>query len=303
MSVLPPEEPIEQQRGVSNRGLPRIDLRDFMRTQMQGGDFIRWKDANQAPVLAMMPDGTGYAGPGWVAGMEAHRIGQEMAWDRAMRTRENLNDPIAGLAWNAARSWGWDPDAASDIGATLSPLQYAPEDFRSGSRATANRLSSARVPKKSTSSKNATSPRAPRTRNIYPAFERVPSVLQPVGEQMASRLTNQLSGKLPIRGDRVLVAPWVGTSSASTSAGWLRNEGRYWTAFEQAFPSDYALIGPGHRVTPELAKQWGWPSSTVGQKLVHHHIANGSYVVALPEQTHQQESSSIHATPRVEAEP
>lgn len=292
----------EEQRGLLDRGLPPLDPKQFIRQQLKGGDFTRWKEANQAPVLRMMPDGTTFNGPGWAGEMAAHRIGQEMAWDRAMRTRENLNDPIAGAAWNAAYSWGWDADAASDIGMALSPLQYSPENFRRGSRGTGNRISAPRVPARKPTAKSSQSS-AQRNRNRYPDFERVPSPLQPVAEAMAARLTQQLNGRLKIPGNRVLAAPWVGSSPSSTSAGWLRAEGKFWTEFKQAFPTDYDLMGPGHTVTPKLAQLWGWPKSTVGQKLVHHHIANGSYVVALPENIHREESGDIHATPRIEGSP
>lgn len=129
-----------EERAVLDRGLPPLDQKSFMRQQLGGGDFTRWKEANQAPVLALMPDGTGYAGPAWSAEMERRRIGREMALERAMQTRGNLNDPIAALAYGAATAWGWDPDRLSDVGMLLSPLQYSPENLLGRSRGTGNRI-------------------------------------------------------------------------------------------------------------------------------------------------------------------
>jgi hypothetical protein len=41
----------------------------------------------------------------------------------------------------------------------------------------------------------------------------------------------------------------------------------------------------------------------MGQKLVHHHIENGTLTVALLEKVHQKLSGEIHATPSVVGAP
>jgi hypothetical protein len=117
----------------------------------------------------------------------------------------------------------------------------------------------------------------------------------------AKALEKQLGIKVPP--DRVLDAPWVGRvyrkgapdPSLSTSAGWLRNSGKFWKAFKERWPEDYKLLGRGHRVTKAFAERYGWPKSTIGQKLVHHHIGNSSHVVAIPEHLHVKLSGAIHA--------
>lgn len=132
-----------EQRGLLDRGLPPLDTREFIRQRLQGGEFTRWKEANQQQVIALMPDGTTFQGARWEAEMQRRRIGQLMAWERTLKTGSNLTDPFAGAAFSAALSWGVNADAASDIGAALSPLQYSPQNFRSGSRSTANKISPA----------------------------------------------------------------------------------------------------------------------------------------------------------------
>jgi hypothetical protein len=149
---------------------------------------------------------------------------------------------------------------------------------------------------------------APR-RNTYPDFSPVPPANQPTATAQTAKLSSQL--REPIPANRVLVAPWVGRvrnaqgemMSSGTSEGWLRNESRFWSEFKRQFPSDFALIGPGRTVTPQLAQRWGWSNRTIGQKLVHHHIDNGNLVVAVPEGLHQGASGSIHATVRIEGRP
>jgi hypothetical protein len=106
------------------------------------------------------------------------------------------------------------------------------------------------------------------------------------------RLESQTGLKLPP--DRVLEAPWAGrirkpggeATSQTTSAGWQRNESRFWTAFDSAFSDDAKLMRPGRKVTPELAKKYGWPDDVIGDKLIHHHIDDGQFTVALPESRH-----------------
>jgi hypothetical protein len=112
----------------------------------------------------------------------------------------------------------------------------------------------------------------------------------------------------PMPANRVLVAPWVGrprnaagdTMSSGTSEGWQRSTGRFWSAFEAQYPSDYSLIGPQHRVTQALAQRWNWPPATVGERLIHHHINNGAYVILVPENMH---GGDVHRTPTVMGTP
>jgi hypothetical protein len=152
-------------------------------------------------------------------------------------------------------------------------------------------------------------PAAGKTRNTYPEFDRVQPGLQKVAGEQTARLSQQLG--IPIPKDRVLEAPWIGrirsgkgeVTSASTSQGWMRNESRYWAEFKRRFPDDYAQIGPGRTVTPELAQRYGWPKEVVGQKLVHHHIDNGPITVAIPESLHKKLSGVIHAKPTVVGTP
>lgn len=153
----------------------------------------------------------------------------------------------------------------------------------------------------------------PRARNTYPDFAPVNPTELPTAQAQVDQLSKQL--KIPVPKDRVLDAPWIGKvrvmsgknvgtdSSVSTSAGWLRSEGKFWSQFDAQFPGDTKLMGPGRTVTKALADKWGWPSSTVGQKLVHHHIGNGPYVVAVPENLHQGLSGDIHAKGTVVGKP
>jgi hypothetical protein len=149
-------------------------------------------------------------------------------------------------------------------------------------------------------------------RNQYPEFEDVPKGLEGTAKEQCRRLSSQLG--MPIREDRVLAAPWIGRirgsggkpRSSSTSEGWLRNESKFWAKWKSSFPEDAKLLGPNNTVTPELATKYGWPTSgpnnTVGQKLVHHHMENGTLTAAIPESVHQQLSGEIHATPTVVGE-
>ncbi len=144
-----------------------------------------------------------------------------------------------------------------------------------------------------------------RHRNMYPDFEAVPQGLLYVAQQQIQSLEQQVG--IPIPRDRVVSASWVGRirdragelTSTGTSQGWLRNESRFWSAFRKNFPDDYRLLGPNRTVTPEIAQRYKWPDSLVGDKLIHHHIENGPFVVAIPESLHQQLSRHIHARPTV----
>jgi hypothetical protein len=138
-------------------------------------------------------------------------------------------------------------------------------------------------------------------RNVYPDFERVPPGLQSTAQQQAGRLQQQLG--IPVPPDRVLMAPWIGRigSTGSTSLGWLRNAGRFWNAFRQAFPQDAAALGGGTRVTPAFARRMGWVDSNgnpmfVGQTLIHHHIDNGPLVFPVPSSLHRGSTGTIHGT-------
>jgi hypothetical protein len=144
-------------------------------------------------------------------------------------------------------------------------------------------------------------------RNVYPDFEPVKPQLQQTAREQTAALSKQVGLNIPE--NRVLDAPWIGKvkSSASTSEGWLRNESRFWSEWKRQFPDDAKLLGENQTVTKELADKYGWPTSgpdnVVGQKLVHHHIDNGSLTVALPEKVHQKLSGQIHRTPTVVGRP
>jgi hypothetical protein len=159
---------------------------------------------------------------------------------------------------------------------------------------------------------NTLPPRGPR--NKYPDFEPVGPDLQKNARAQVARLNEQLGSKIKIPDDRVLNAPWIGRirrrgkiQSSSTSEGWLRNESRFWSQWEKQFPDDAKLLGPNRTVSPELANNYRWPTTgpdnVVGQKLVHHHVDNGSMTVAIPEKIHQQLSGQIHATATVVGAP
>jgi hypothetical protein len=143
-------------------------------------------------------------------------------------------------------------------------------------------------------------------RNTYPDFEPVPPGLRGTADQQVQRLEHQLGG-MPMPRDRVLCAPWVGRiysrrgepNSYGTSQGWLRNEARFWAAFQRYFPLDYGVMDSGHRVSPSLAQRYRWPSALVGEKLVHHHLENGPLVVALPDNLHRSLYGAIHQQPTV----
>src|ERR1700687_175804 len=101
----------DEQRALLSKGLPTAPPI----APLPSGEFTGWKQANQGPVLALTPDGPGLIAAAWVAELEKHRIGQEMAAERAAKTRENLNDLAGGLTYEAAYAWGFDPDKASDV--------------------------------------------------------------------------------------------------------------------------------------------------------------------------------------------
>jgi hypothetical protein len=132
----------------------------------------------------------------------------------------------------------------------------------------------------------------PPRRTEFEPFTRLKGVNTELAADAIKRLESQTGLKL--RPDRVLEAPWAGrirraggkATSQTTSAGWERNESRFWTAFDDAFKEDAKLMGPGRTVTPELAKKYGWPDDVIGDTLVHHHIDDGQFTVALPVSRH-----------------
>jgi hypothetical protein len=99
---------------------------------------------------------------------------------------------------------------------------------------------------------------------------------------------------LTIRPDQIMEAPWIGRAgSRGTSAGWLRNSRKFRAAWKAANPNEAKLL-KGNKVTQAYADAMGWPRSTVGHPLEHHHIGNGPYVVYLPKGWHK---GNVHATP------
>lgn len=128
-----------------------------------------------------------------------------------------------------------------------------------------------------------------RQRNRYPGFTRLEPWEAEIASTRIAELNQLLGGTdtpTEIPADRALAAPWLGASPISTAEGWARYSRRYWTEFSRQFPEDYALMGPGHTVTPELAQRWRLPESTIGQALEHHHVMNGTIVIPVPEGLH-----------------
>jgi RHS repeat-associated protein len=68
--------------------------------------------ADKRTVLALMPDGTGYVGPAWVAEQEKYEIGQRMAFERWLQTGRNIASGPGG-----AIGYGIGGDKGSDVGA------------------------------------------------------------------------------------------------------------------------------------------------------------------------------------------
>jgi hypothetical protein len=88
----------------------------------------------------------------------------------------------------------------------------------------------------------------------------------------------------------------------TTSEGWRRDARSFWDAYEELHARLAALLGdgPSKRVTPAYARAMGWDRATVGQPLVHHHIDNGPYVVAIPAGAH---TPAVHRRATVVARP
>jgi hypothetical protein len=136
-------------------------------------------------------------------------------------------------------------------------------------------------------------------RNRYPGFTPPAASESALVADQAGRL--QAASGLRIRTDQVLEAPWIGRNTPrSTSEGWLRDSGRFWTAYSRHAPNEFALLNGGHVVTPAYADAMGWPRSTVGQTLVHHHINNSRFVLPFPANAH---GPGVHRQATVEARP
>jgi hypothetical protein len=144
----------------------------------------------------------------------------------------------------------------------------------------------------------ATSVRAASGRGKYPPYTTPTPAEAATVTQVGRRLSGQIH--LPVRADQILVAPWIGRvvtpsgSRRATSEGWRRDANAFWAAYKR-FRRDAAdLLKGGRRVPPAYAAAMGWPRSTVGQQLVHHHIDNGPYVAAIPASVHTDEPP-VHA--------
>jgi hypothetical protein len=146
----------------------------------------------------------------------------------------------------------------------------------------------------------------PELESRYPPFTR-PAPRERASVARAARLLQRQTG-LRIRPSQVLVAPWMGdvrTPSGrriTTSEGWRRDAQSFWSVYARAHPALAALLGATsrRRVTPAYARAMGWSPGTVGQPLVHHHIDNGPYVVAIPASTH---TPAVHRRATIVARP
>jgi outer membrane biosynthesis protein TonB len=163
--------------------------------------------------------------------------------------------------------------------------------------------------KKAAPTKKTTPPTNPaKPRNRYPDFETLTDDQLATAAGLTQKLSSQLG--IPIKKDRVLSAPWIGrirgrsgkTRSISTSQGWLRSEDKFWEMWKKTYPNDAKMLGPGNTVTQKLAKEYGWPDKVVGQKLIHHHVENSTFTVALPHSLHEKLSGKIHAKATVVGE-
>lgn len=102
----------DQQRGLLERGLPAQPLVDS--SLLRPGWHKQRTPVDDQPVLAMMPDGSGYVGPAWVAEVESYVMGQRMAWERELRTGANIAGGLGGTAGYAAGG-----HKGSDVGALI----------------------------------------------------------------------------------------------------------------------------------------------------------------------------------------
>jgi WXG100 family type VII secretion target len=139
-----------------------------------------------------------------------------------------------------------------------------------------------------------------RTKNKFLPFTDVKPGMRDIATERVEKLSNTIGH--PIPKDRILEAEHVGViknrsgraTSQANRIGYERNESRFWTAFKERWPEDYKLIKPGRRISPELAEKYGWPKDVVGEKLVHHHVDNLYFTVAIPESWHKKFTKDIH---------
>ncbi|MEV0390276.1 DUF4157 domain-containing protein [Nonomuraea sp. NPDC050643] len=144
----------------------------------------------------------------------------------------------------------------------------------------------------------------PGTHKKSPQFRSVGKQHLPKVRALSRTLTRQLG--IAVRSDRILDAPKIGAvfdssgkrRSISNKAGFLRDSRKFWRAFKDHFKEDFKLIGKGRRVTKALAEKYGWDPKHVGDRLVHHHVALGRFVAAIPEGLHHKFSKVIHGKAR-----
>jgi hypothetical protein len=124
----------------------------------------------------------------------------------------------------------------------------------------------------------------------YPAFT-APTRAEARSAAAAARRLARQTG-LNVRADQILVAPWIGRvvtpsgKSMSNSLGYRRDASAYWRAYLALHPVEARLLRGRRRVTPAFARAMDWPRSTVGTRLEHHHIGNGTFVFPLPADVH-----------------
>src|SRR6266542_6021283 len=106
-------------RGVADRGVPSIEVPLFPLLELSKRGIKSQMQADDRPVLAVLPDGSGYVGPAWKAELVRYEMDQRMAWDRELKTGQNVSGLVGGLAHGVAKAWGGDPHAASDVGALV----------------------------------------------------------------------------------------------------------------------------------------------------------------------------------------
>src|SRR5437016_989524 len=120
-------------KGIANRGF-RLTDEDFRKAQRDPwvtgrlpngqvfngprSEFIaKEREMADLPVLGLLPNGQGYIGPAGKIKTLKHDIGQQMAWDRTLRTGSNIGGGIFGaLSYGAATAHLLDADTLSDLG-------------------------------------------------------------------------------------------------------------------------------------------------------------------------------------------
>jgi hypothetical protein len=104
------------QMSSANRGVPSFEVPLFPFLDAAKHGIKAQIEADDRPVLALLPNGVGYVGPAWKAEVEKHEIGQQMAWERALQTGSNLTGLVGALSYGAATAHHLDGDAFSDLG-------------------------------------------------------------------------------------------------------------------------------------------------------------------------------------------